>query len=47
MPSEPSRSFVIHKADGGVYGKVQYVMHYDATHHSFQMNLGACQTPPE
>lgn len=37
--------FVIRKAGGGLFAKVQVVEHWSATHHRFVFDRGSCEVP--
>lgn len=37
--------FVIHSADGGIYGKVQVVDHFNLNGSTFTFDIGGCEAP--
>jgi hypothetical protein len=47
IQSTETDHFVIRKAGGGLYAKVQLVEHWSAKHHSFVFDRGSCQPPSD
>jgi hypothetical protein len=45
IQSTETDHFVIRKASGGLFAKVQLVEHWSAKHHSFTFDRGSCETP--
>lgn len=47
IQSTETDHFVIRRAGGGLFAKVQLVEHWSAQHHSFTFNRGSCTTPQD